>query len=275
MAEQQSSGAERRNRVGGMALANGLLVHGPEHWAAAVRDDDGRLHVASGTKPRIPAGPLARVPLVRGIIRLGEALAVVPAARRELPQARLAMEDTPVGLAMLGSAALATVVRRRLPSVALQESVGAIAGLVPALIALRGSSAATWHGVEHKSIAAYEAGGAHADAADQAKEHDRCGGNLIMPLVVSTTIGNVALRHLVGRPTLAARLGVSALSLGVAVETFAFAARRPEHPLSRVVHRAGHWVQAGFSTREPDEAQLSVGRAAMDALLRAEAAPTA
>ena len=35
-------------RLGGMALRNGLLVHGPTHWAAAVRTDDGEIKVASG-----------------------------------------------------------------------------------------------------------------------------------------------------------------------------------------------------------------------------------
>src|ERR1700754_1595068 len=40
-------------RLGGMALRNGLLVHGPKHWAAAVRADDGTIVVASGPKPRV------------------------------------------------------------------------------------------------------------------------------------------------------------------------------------------------------------------------------
>ena len=38
-------------RLGGMALANGLLVHGPSHWAAAIRRADGTVGVASGPKP--------------------------------------------------------------------------------------------------------------------------------------------------------------------------------------------------------------------------------
>ena len=40
-------------RLGGMALRNGLLVHGPSHWAAAVRAADGTIAVASGPKPRV------------------------------------------------------------------------------------------------------------------------------------------------------------------------------------------------------------------------------
>jgi uncharacterized protein YqhQ len=42
--------AENENeklRLGGMALRNGLLVHGPAHWAAAVRRDDGTIAVAA------------------------------------------------------------------------------------------------------------------------------------------------------------------------------------------------------------------------------------
>src|SRR4051794_27712189 len=56
-------------RLGGMALRNGLLVHGPTHWAAAVRTDDGEVKVASGRKPRIGAGPVERVPGVRGVAK--------------------------------------------------------------------------------------------------------------------------------------------------------------------------------------------------------------
>ena len=40
-------------RLGGMALRNGLLVHGPTHWAAAVRTPSGELRVGSGRKPAL------------------------------------------------------------------------------------------------------------------------------------------------------------------------------------------------------------------------------
>ena len=44
--------AKETVRLGGMALQNGVLVHGPTAWGAAVRGGDGTLHVASGKKPR-------------------------------------------------------------------------------------------------------------------------------------------------------------------------------------------------------------------------------
>ena len=42
--------ADEKIRLGGMALANGVLVHGPKAWACAIRTDDGELRVASARK---------------------------------------------------------------------------------------------------------------------------------------------------------------------------------------------------------------------------------
>lgn len=255
-----------------MALANGLLVHGPTHWAAAIRAADGTTRVASGPKPRFVHGRAGAIPVVRGVLRMAEALAVVPAARRGTPGARLAMEHAPVALAAVGSAIAAAVGRRRLGSVVVQETVAALAGLAPALVALRTSEAALWHGVEHKSIAAYEEGGAAeiAHAADHPKEHARCGSNLVLPLMVATVIANSVVRKLVARPTMGVRLGAAAASVGVAVELFSFATRHPDHPVSRAVHAVGHAMQARFATVEPGPEDLAVGRAAMEEILRLE-----
>jgi hypothetical protein len=230
--------------------------------------------VASGRKRRLRAGPLTDLPLARGLLRLGEAFAVLPAVRRGLPQARFAMEDGRTAAAAVGATAVAALARSRLRSVLAQEAVGAVVGLTPALVSLRGSQAAVWHAVEHKSIAAYEAGGLDeiGNAAAHAKEHDRCGSNLVMPLLVTTTIGNTVARKLLGRRAVAGRTAVAALSIGAAVEVFAFSTRRPEHPLSRAIHGMGHAMQSGFATREPSSGDLLVGQAAMEALLRAEAA---
>ncbi len=259
-------------RLGGMALANGLLVHGPTHWATAIRTDDGAITVASGEKPRFARGALADIPVVRGVLRMAEAMAVVPAARANTPGARLAMENTRVLASMAGATMVAAVTRRGTRSVMVQELVAAMAGLVPAVVALRGSQAAIWHGVEHKSIAAYEEGGARGvvHAAAHPKEHDRCGSNLVLPLIATSILANSGLRRLTDSPTTLQRLTASALSLGSALELFAFAGRRPEHPVSRLVHGVGHSIQASFATREPGPDDLAVGRAAMDEILRLE-----
>ena len=48
-------GMEKKLRLGGMALQNGVLVHGPTAWGAAVRLPDGTIKSASGAKPRLGA----------------------------------------------------------------------------------------------------------------------------------------------------------------------------------------------------------------------------
>ena len=68
-----------------MALRNGLLVHGPTHWAAAVRADSGEIQVASGRKPRLKGRMAERMPGVRGVVKLAEAMAVIPLVKRALP----------------------------------------------------------------------------------------------------------------------------------------------------------------------------------------------
>ncbi|MBI2684596.1 MAG: DUF1385 domain-containing protein [Actinobacteria bacterium] len=260
-------------RVGGMALANGLLVHGPSSWAVAVQRDDGSVSVTSGRKPRLSVKGVGSLPVLRGTLRLVEAIAVIPTARAQSPDARLAMEDPLVGITMGVTTLLAAVAKRRLRSTTAQEFVGAFAGIVPSVALLSRSRAATWHAVEHKSIAAYEdrgpAGVAHS--ADYAKEHERCGSNLVVPLMVLTAVGNVIARRSRFAGTRVARAGVMAFASGAAVELFAYAARNPGQPVSRAIHRVGHTIQARFVTREPATDELAVGRAAMTELLRREA----
>src|SRR5260221_14739753 len=86
-----------------MALRNGLLIHGPTHWAAAVRDRDGGIQVASDRKPELAPRLVARIPGLRGPLKLAEAMAVLPLARRRLPAARLPFENWR-GLAPRGAA---------------------------------------------------------------------------------------------------------------------------------------------------------------------------
>src|SRR5690349_22273580 len=126
---------EDKLRLGGMALRNGLLVHGPSHWAAAVRTDAGAIKVASGPKPRF-TGP-DNAPGVRGLVRLGEAFAVVPLVKQGLPEAKLAFENPSVIGVAAGASLAGTVLKRRAPG--LTGDVGAaFISLAPAVFALRG-----------------------------------------------------------------------------------------------------------------------------------------
>jgi uncharacterized protein YqhQ len=255
-------------RLGGMALRNGLLVHGPTHWAAAVRTGDGEVKVASGRKPRIGAGALERVPGVRGVAKLAEAMAVIPLVKKALPEAKLPMQDIRT-LATMGAVTVTAHVIRR-PGAARtagREAAVALLSVAPALLALRRGDLAAWHGVEHKSIAAYEQ---DADAQDASKEHDRCGSHLVAPMLSTSVAGTVAARR-AGLRGPAVEGAIALGSMAVAVEIFGWSERHSGSALARALRRPGHELQRAVGTREPDDEQLEVGRLAMEEILRVEA----
>ena len=258
-------------RLGGMALRNGLLVHGPTHWAAAVRTEAGELKVASGRKPDLGGRAAERVPGVRGIVKLAEAMAVIPLVKRALPEARLPMQDLRT-LGSMGAAALAGQAIRtagaRNPAArtAGREAAVALVSLAPALLALRSGDLAAYHGVEHKAIAGYEE---DSDAADAEKEHDRCGSHLVAPMLAAAAVGNVAVRR-AGLRGPAAEAAVGLGSAAVAVELFVWGERHPDSALTRLMRRPGFEIQRAVGTREPTGEQLEVGEAALAEILRVE-----
>jgi uncharacterized protein YqhQ len=262
---------EDKLRLGGMALRNGLLVHGPTHWAAAVRTEAGEMKVASGRKPDLGGAASEAIPGVRGVVKLAEAMAVIPLVKRALPEARLPMQDLKT-LGSMGAAALAGQLIRTGGSkqpgkrTAGREAAVALVSLAPALLALRSGDLAAYHGVEHKAIAGYEEG---EDAAAAEKEHDRCGSHLVAPMLAAAAVGNVALRR-AGLRGPAAEAVVGLGSAAVAVEVFAWGERHPDSALTRLMRRPGFEIQRAVGTREPTEEQLEVGRAALAEILRVE-----
>ncbi|MEA2409463.1 MAG: hypothetical protein QOC77_24 [Thermoleophilaceae bacterium] len=257
-------------RLGGMALRNGLLVHGPTHWAAAVRAHDGSIKVASGPKPDFGARATDRIPGVRGVTKLAEAFAVIPMVKRALPEARLPMQDVRTLGAMGGASVAGQVLRRVRGRTLASEAALAVLSMAPALLALRGGDLASYHGVEHKSIAAYEQDS--DDAAGASKEHDRCGSNLVAPMLAGTAAGGAAARRAGLRgPAADAIVGLG--SVAFAVEVFAWSERHSDTALARALRRPGLEIQRVVGTREPTPEQLDVGRAALDEILRVEGAP--
>jgi len=259
---------KERLRLGGMALRNGLLIHGPTHWAAAVRDTDGSIEVASERKPELAPALAARIPGLRGPLRLADALAVLPLVRLRMPAARLPFENLRV-LGAIGATLVATAaLRKRFGSSALREGVVQVIGAAPALVALLDRDLAAYHGVEHKAIAAYEQG--IEDPAGVPKEHDRCGSNLITPMMLLSVGGTVLLERLVERPSPAARAVVGLAGASIAVEMFAWSDRHHGDPLAEAFHTPGREIQRLVATKEPTPQQLEVGVAALAEILRAE-----
>src|SRR2546423_8406248 len=118
-------------RLGGMALSNGVLVHGPTAWACAIRTADGELKVASARK-RFPASAV-RSPFLRGPARLAEVFALLPAVRRRLPEARLPFERPGVLAATIAEAlAVRTIRESSRIGPAAQELLAGLLPLPPA-----------------------------------------------------------------------------------------------------------------------------------------------
>jgi uncharacterized protein YqhQ len=255
--------AAKKIRLGGMALSNGVLVHGPTAWACAIRTRDGAIKIASGRK-RLFA-PRLQQPFVRGPLRLAEAFAIVPELRRSLPEARLPFERPAVLAATLASAATVQVVRRseRLGEAA-REVLACALSLAPAMLALRGGELAAYHGAEHVSIGTYEHG------AKREKEHERCGSHLIGPLLAASAAGNVLAARAPQAMRGPARIAASVGAVGAAVEVFGWMTRNPEHPLAQALAKPGHELQHRIATAEPSAEQLEVAEAALAACLELE-----
>jgi uncharacterized protein YqhQ len=250
-------------RLGGMALPNGVLVHGPRSWACAIRNDAGELEVAARYKT-FTASRVNR-PFLRGPARLAEAMAVIPQVKRALPNAKLPMQS-PKALATVLAAAVATKQvgeSERLRPLA-RELFAGILSLAPALLALRGSELAAYHGAEHISIGRYE----HGEGAQ--KEHERCGGHLVGPLVATTMVGNALAGLAPPRHRRNARAVAQIGAVAASTEIFGWMTRNPRNLVAQALSKPGHELQHRLSTAEPTAEQLEVAEAALAACLELE-----
>jgi uncharacterized protein YqhQ len=250
-------------RLGGMALANGVLVQGPNAWAAAVRLPDGSVKVAAEPKRIRAAG--VQSPLLRGPARLAEAFAVLPRVKRRLPEAMMPFERPSVLGAMAVSAVAVRLVRGT-PSIgpAARELVSGLVSLVPAVLAVRGSELAAYHGAEHVSIGSYEHG------EPRTREHERCGTHLLGPLLATSAVGGAIASRAPLAVRTPARISAALGAVAASTEVFAWMVRNPERRLSRWLARPGHELQHRLATAEPSPDQLEVAEAALAACLELE-----
>src|SRR5262245_41264142 len=246
-----------------MALRNGVLVHGPTSWACAVRRPDGSIKVAAERKKLI--GNTVENPLLRGPARLLEAVAVLPAMKRKLPEAKLPFEQPRILGAMLASSVAVRIVRgSRLRPLAKELAAGLLA-LGPALLSLRGSDLAAYHGAEHISIGTYE----HDEP--RSREHERCGSHLIGPLLVTSAAANAVAATVPPQYRGPARAAASVGGVAAATELFGWMVRNPDRPLARALAKPGHELQHRYATKEPTPAQVEVAESALRACLELEA----
>jgi hypothetical protein len=164
----------RLPRLGGMARPNGVVIVGERFWAFA--GVDGSLR--EGAMPQAPKA-LRRVPLARGLIRLGSTISpivrrdgVVPSRERWL---LIALLVAPLALFVLPAR--------------VQFVVGVLLSVAMVAWILRGRTLRL-HGAEHRAIAAVEQGrllSTWSGTARPSRFAARCGTNfaaLVLPVAV-------------------------------------------------------------------------------------------
>ena len=251
-------------RLGGMALVNGVLVHGPHAWACAVRGEDGELKVAAEYK-RFRAAEVKN-PLLRGPARIAEIFALLPQVHRRLPEARLPFQRPQVLAAMGGTAlvvqgdqgleapepARGRARRRRALTRAGRARAARLASSPPTTAPSTSRSAAT-------STASSAPGSTSAAARTCSARSSRARRS-------AATLAAKAPAHLRGPARAAAQLGAVAAS----TELFGWMTRNPDKPLSRALAWPGHELQHRLATAEPTPEQLEVAEAALAACLELE-----
>ena len=280
---------------GGQAVMEGVMMRGRKYMATVVRRPNGELTNNTQLVPSLYTGRLRTLPLVRGIIVLIETLALgikilTYSANVALEEEGEKIEGWPVWLMMAVALAAAIAIFFLTPLFitrlfAIESTL--LFHLVEGVIRLVLFIAYLWlislmpdikrvfayHGAEHKTINAYEAGVPLEVGAvkEYGKAHVRCGSSfMFMVLLIAILVFS-----LIGRPTLwlmvLSRILLVPVIAALGYELVYFAARHTGNPLVKVIIAPGLWLQS-MTTREPDDGQIEVAIAALSRVIEAEQA---
>ncbi len=297
--------AARDKPVGGQAVLEGVMMRGVSTWAVAVRlptpedapaDELGDIEVK--TEPLVSwtkKHRAYRLPIIRGVVALAESLVIGFRALGIAANAQVPDEEEPISgglwigtivVALAFAIGLFFVVPVGLTSL-IKDAIGSaflfwlIEGIVRTAIFLGYLLLLSrvkdlrrvfeYHGAEHKTIAAYEAGVelTPENAAKFSRLHPRCGTSfllivMIVAIFVFAPIGLPAWWLLV----LTRILGVPLIA-GISFEIIKWAGRNRNKAWVRTIMWPGLQLQK-LTTREPDAAELAVAIAALDAVLEVE-----
>jgi uncharacterized protein YqhQ len=293
--------------VGGQAVLEGVMMRGPSNWAVAVRKPDGDIaEVHQTITSPMARHPLFRLPIIRGVIALGESLAIGFRAlaisanyqaqaegkegeevETELTRAQLFFAFAiAIGFAILlfkVSPALLTdwigihqtgwfVIVEGLIRVGIFVAYLFLISLFPDL-----RRVFEYHAAEHKAINAYEAGEELEPETVQrySKIHPRCGTAFLLWVMVIA----IFVFAFFGRPHWYWLIGTRILLLpviaGLAYELIRFAGKHQDSPILMGLLAPGLWLQR-LTTREPslDQVEVSI-RALKEVLMLEQADPNA
>ena len=271
------------------------MMRGPSSWAVAVRRPDGRISEIEHDVDSVALHRRwLRLPVVRGIVALGESLAI--GMRALSVSARFSVTDEgeedaseelsrfAIGFSLIlfkvSPALLTNWINPSNSFVFVLIEGGIRIGLLVAYLAIIGMFGELrrvfqYHAAEHKAINAYEAGAALEPETVQRYSliHVRCGTAFLLWVMVIAILVFTALAEVVGHlwwPWLiVSRIVALPLIAGLAYEVIRLAARYERFRLVRAVLAPGLWLQR-LTTREPTLDQVAVSISALERVLAAE-----
>ena len=284
--------------VGGQAVLEGVMMRTPSNWAVAVRKPDGEIAQVC----RVIASPMAkrriyRLPVIRGVIALGESLAIGFRALAISANYAAQTEDDEedfelsrgqlifafaiaIGFALalfkVGPALITSrldidttqwfVVVEGLIRVGIFILYLVLISLLPDLRRLF-----QYHAAEHKAINAYEAGEELTpERVDRfSLIHPRCGTAFLLWVMVIA----IFVFAFFGQPPwywlIASRILMLPLIAGLAYELIRFAGKHQGNRVVMTLLAPGLWLQR-LTTRKPSLDQIEVSIRALEEVLERE-----
>ena len=286
--------------IGGQAVLEGVMMRGPSNWALAVRKPDGEIaQVDRQINSVMARHRFFRLPVIRGVIALGESLAIGfralaisanYAAQEEGDDEDVSTELSRGSLIFAFAIAIGFAIMLFKVTPALLTSwlpiddtglfvvvEGVIrVGIFIAYIVLISflpdlRRVFQYHAAEHKAINAYEAGEELVPEKVQRFSliHPRCGTAFLLWVMVIA----IFVFAFFGRPVwywlIASRILLLPLIAGLAYELIRFAGRHTDNRVLMTLLAPGLWLQR-LTTREPTLDQIEVSIRALREVLRLE-----
>lgn len=280
---------------GGQAVIEGVMMRGQNAFAVAMRAPDGNIVVHKEDLAKVYRSRIAKIPFVRGTILLWDALGLGMKALTLSANTQTGEEEKLEGPALYLTLASSLAIGIGL-FVLLPAGIGGLAdhflgwntlahnlleglmrlvllvgyiwgiGFMPDVKRLFG-----YHGAEHKTINAYEAG-AELTPENVAKypiEHPRCGTAFMLTFVLLS----VLVHSMLGDQTILWRLASRVLLIpviaGIAVEYIRWTANHLDSPLVRLLIKPNLALQS-LTTRQPDTSMLEVAIESFKTMRKAE-----
>ena len=271
-------------RYGGRALRNGVMMVGPRAVGVAVRRPGGE--IATAVEPfRMPGAWAKDIPFVRGLVSMVGMLKLARLSTRlearlnPESKVRAILPQLAPGVGAALADRLTTELARRssnrmvvpleaITGVALPFVAFGITGQLPGVRELW-----RYHGAEHKAVNTAEAGLELTpdNARGMSRVHPRCG----TVFAFWGLLGAALSKSYVGRLPKGRRKAVSGalagpLVLSTAYELVRLGAQLRDHPIGKTIFGPA-WQTQRLTTAEPDDRELEVALAALQAVIDVEA----